>query len=43
MQPGRMRTFWMTALLVAGLFLFRFVFDPAVHAVEAITPASTGG
>ncbi len=42
MQPGRMRTVWMTVLLVAGLFLFRFLLDPPVHVVEAITPASTG-
>ncbi len=42
MKPGRMRGLWLTVLLVAGLFLFRFIFDPAVSAVEAITPASTG-
>jgi len=42
MQPGRMRGLWLTVVLVAGLFLFRFVFDPAVQAVEALTPASTG-
>ncbi len=42
MKPGRMRGLGLTVLLVAGLFLFRFVFDPAVSAVEAITPASTG-
>ena len=42
MKPGRMRGFALTVLLVAGLFLFRFAFDPAVSAVEAITPASTG-
>ncbi|MCZ4316109.1 branched-chain amino acid ABC transporter permease [Comamonadaceae bacterium G21597-S1] len=42
MKPGRMRGLWLTVLLVAGLFLFRHVFDPGVRAVEAITPASTG-
>jgi branched-chain amino acid transport system permease protein len=42
MHPGRVRGLVMTVLLIAGLFLFRFIFDPAVSAVEALTPASTG-
>ncbi len=32
----------MVAVLVAGFFLFRFIYVSAVNAVEAITPASTG-
>lgn len=39
---GRVRAVALLVLLVAGFFLFRAVFDPAVHAVEAITPAATG-
>ena len=39
---GRIRTIGMIAILVAGFFIFRAVFDPGVAAVEAIDPASTG-
>lgn len=42
MAPGRSRLLSMTALLVIGLILFKIIYDPAVAAVEAITPASTG-
>ena len=40
--PGLTRTLVMVAILVAGFFLFRGVFDAGVEAVEAIDPASTG-
>ncbi|MCB1462936.1 MAG: branched-chain amino acid ABC transporter permease [Nitratireductor sp.] len=30
------------AILIAGFFVFRLFFDPAVAAVESITPAATG-
>ncbi len=40
--PGRMRSFGIVAILLVGLFVFRFVFDAGVHAVEAVNPASTG-
>ena len=31
-----------TAVLIAGLFAFRALFDPAVAAIEAVNPAGTG-
>ena len=40
--PGRPRNLAMTALLVAGFFLYRGIFDPAVLAVEAYDPATHG-
>jgi len=39
---GNLRTVVMLAILIGGFFLFRAVFDPAVNAVEAINPASSG-
>jgi branched-chain amino acid transport system permease protein len=42
MAPGRSRNVGVVAILVAGFFLFRFVFDGGVAAVEAVSPASTG-
>jgi branched-chain amino acid transport system permease protein len=42
MQPGRMRTLVMLALLIGGFFLFRAVFDPAVSGIEQINPAAQG-
>lgn len=39
---GRTRTLTMLAVLIGGFFLFRYVFDAGVEAVEAINPASTG-
>jgi branched-chain amino acid transport system permease protein len=42
MAPGFTRKIAMLAVLVAGFFLFSYLYDPAVSAVEAITPASTG-
>jgi branched-chain amino acid transport system permease protein len=40
--PGRLRTLAVLAVLLAGFAIFRTVFDPAVAAVEAVDPASTG-
>lgn len=40
--PSRTRTLGMIAILVAGFFVFRFVFDAGVQAVEDVNPASTG-
>ncbi len=42
LAPGRTRGLAMLALLAVGFFLFRYVFDGGVAAVEAINPASTG-
>jgi branched-chain amino acid transport system permease protein len=42
MAAGRLRMLVMMVILIAGFFLYRAVFDPAVSAVEAINPASTG-
>ncbi len=42
MAPGRMRTLATLAVLVGGFFLYRFIFDAGVMAVEAVSPASTG-
>ena len=42
MAPGRARTLGIVAILVVGFFLFRWVFDAGVAAVEAVNPASTG-
>ncbi len=42
LRPGPKRGLLLTALLVAGFFLFRWLFDPAVAAIEAVNPAGTG-
>jgi len=42
MVPGRTRGLIMTVLLIAGFFIFRWLFDPAVEAIEAVNPAGTG-
>jgi branched-chain amino acid transport system permease protein len=39
---GRNRTLAVLAVLIAGFVIYRAVFDPAVTAVEAVNPASTG-
>ncbi|WP_377505524.1 branched-chain amino acid ABC transporter permease [Octadecabacter sp. R77987] len=39
---GRGRNWATLAVLVGGFFLFRYVFDGAVDAIEAVNPASTG-
>ena len=42
MAKGRLRTLATLAVLVAGFFLYRYVFDAGVVGVEAVTPAATG-
>ncbi|NEY88835.1 branched-chain amino acid ABC transporter permease [Tabrizicola oligotrophica] len=42
MKPGRLRALAVTALVVAGFFLYRYVFDQGVAAVEAFNPATYG-
>jgi len=42
MAAGRLRGLTIAALLIAGFYLFRFLFDPAVAAIEAVNPAGTG-
>ncbi|MFT5868153.1 MAG: branched-chain amino acid transport system permease protein [Paracoccaceae bacterium] len=42
LPKGNIRSAAMLIILVGGFFLFRAVFDPAVDAVESVTPAATG-
>ncbi|MBI6629075.1 branched-chain amino acid ABC transporter permease [Pontibaca salina] len=42
MQPGWLRAVVLIAVLIAGFFAYRAVFDPAVAAIERINPAGTG-
>lgn len=42
LPAGRLRGLALLAILVAGFFLFRAVFDAGVSAVEAVDPAATG-
>lgn len=42
MAAGKWRNITVVALIVVGFFVFRALFDPAVAAIEAINPASTG-
>ncbi len=42
LPKGRLRGLLVAAVLVAGFFIFRAVFDPAVGSVEAVNPAATG-
>ncbi len=42
MVKGQSRTFATVVVLVGGFFLYRFVFDAGVIAVEDVTPAATG-
>jgi branched-chain amino acid transport system permease protein len=42
MAAGRARTLAILAILIGGFFLFRYIFDANVDAIEAINPASTG-
>jgi branched-chain amino acid transport system permease protein len=39
---GRLRTLLVTVWVVAGFFIFRAVFDPAVAAIESVNPAISG-
>lgn len=42
MAPGRIRTLTTLAILIAGFFIYRAVFDPGVAAIEAINPSVSG-
>jgi branched-chain amino acid transport system permease protein len=42
MTAGKLRVLVLVAMLVAGFFVFRALFDPAVAAIEAVNPAATG-
>ena len=42
MGRGKARGLAVTALLILGFVLFRWVFDPAVTAIEAINPSAAG-
>ena len=42
MSPGRNKIFSTVSILIVGFYLFRYVFDGGVEAVEAVNPAGTG-
>ncbi len=42
LPKGKLRALALMAFLLAGFFLFRAVYDPAVDAIEAVDPAATG-
>ena len=42
MRAGRMRALTVTAVLLGGFIIYRFLFDPAVAAIEAVNPAGEG-
>ena len=42
MAAGKPRTLTIITIIIVGLFLARYWFDPAVSAIEAIEPAKTG-
>jgi len=42
MNPGKNRNLAILGLLVGGFLAYRFLFDPAVTAIEAVNPAGTG-
>ena len=42
MPAGKLRTAVLLAVLIAGFFVYRAIFDPAVGSVEAINPALQG-
>jgi len=42
MAPGTWRTIAVLVILVGGFFIYRAVFDPAVQAIEKVSPAATG-
>ncbi|SHK11471.1 amino acid/amide ABC transporter membrane protein 2, HAAT family [Shimia gijangensis] len=39
---GRARAAAIVAILIVGFVLYRFIFDPAAQAIEAVNPAATG-
>tara|TARA_B100001094_G_scaffold153083_1_gene148133 strand:+ start:210 stop:1544 length:1335 start_codon:yes stop_codon:yes gene_type:complete len=42
MAPGRTKVLSLIGVLIIGFFLYRYVFDGGVEAVEAVNPAGTG-
>ncbi|RFP89079.1 branched-chain amino acid ABC transporter permease [Rhodobacteraceae bacterium 63075] len=42
LDPGRTQTLVMVAILVVGFFVFRYVFDAGVEAVEAVNASTEG-
>ncbi len=42
MAAGRARTIVTLVLLIGGFFVYRWVLDPAVDAIESVKPATTG-
>lgn len=42
MAAGRLRALALTAILVAGFFAYRALFDPAVAQIESFNPATAG-
>ncbi|MEI6097918.1 MAG: branched-chain amino acid ABC transporter permease [Alphaproteobacteria bacterium] len=42
MAPGRLRSLVMATVMIGGFFLYRYVFDTGVAAVEAFDPATRG-
>lgn len=42
MKPGRKRALTMTAVLLTGFVIYRWLYIPAAEAIESINPASTG-
>jgi len=42
LKYGRTKTVSTLVILIGGFFLFRYVFDGGVNAIEAVDPASTG-
>jgi len=42
LKSGRTKTVSTLVILIGGFFLFRYVFDGGVNAIEAVDPASTG-
>lgn len=42
LPKGRTRNLVVAVILIVGFFVFRAIFDPAVHAVEANNPAAFG-
>jgi len=42
MSAGRPRNILMIVVLVGGFFLYRYLFDPAVAAIESVNPAGEG-
>ena len=42
LKVSKYRPLLMTIILVMGFFIFRYIFDPAVEAIEKINPAAEG-